>query len=133
MLMNTQSLSSASSSGRTRPGVHQDPLLSTRISLAWPPNDPPSESTHTIVFSGTTGWYMDMRVFIDEVKQAGRVIGDLDWASVGRKEYTADSTPGKIILTLLSPMLLLLIPRSGSQTPGRKRNTDPVYPLCGIS
>lgn len=64
------------------------PLVSTRLSLAWPPS-PPSETTNTLVLTGRTGTFLDLRVFI-----SGSRRGAIDWATAGEKSYLPDSTPG---------------------------------------
>ena len=65
-----------------------DPLVSTRISLAWSPA-PPEELTSTLVLTGRTGAFIDLRVFT-----SGSHVGEIDWATAGLKTWLPDSTPG---------------------------------------
>ncbi|KAL8276395.1 hypothetical protein RQP46_011193 [Phenoliferia psychrophenolica] len=68
-------------------GMSGDPLVSTRISLAWPPALP-SELTSTLVLTGRTGAFVDLRIFTN-----GDHIGQIDWATAGLKTWLPDSTP----------------------------------------
>ncbi|ORY92580.1 hypothetical protein BCR35DRAFT_348952 [Leucosporidium creatinivorum] len=63
------------------------PLVSTRVSLAWPPAAP-FEDTDTLVIQGRTGFFLDLRIFI-----SGPRVGEIDWASAGVKTFLPDSTP----------------------------------------
>ena len=77
------------------------PLVSTRVSLRWPPS-PPSETTDTLVLTGRTGTFLDLRVFISGPRR-----GTIDWATAGKKTYLPDSTPGARLphILILSPDL----------------------------
>ena len=71
----------------------KEPLVSTRISIAWPPL-PPSENTSTLVLTGRSGYYLDLRLFL-----AGPQKGEIEWASVGRKTFITTSPGGNDAFT----------------------------------
>ncbi|BGP39786.1 hypothetical protein JCM10450v2_003757 [Rhodotorula kratochvilovae] len=69
-----------------------NPLASTRISLAWPP-DPPAEDEDVVVISGRTGFFIDLRTARTRAPDsaggaegAGEVDAWITWATVGWKE-----------------------------------------------
>lgn len=66
-----------------------EPMVSTRISLAWPPLGA-DELTDTLVLTGRSGAFVDLRVFV-----RGEHTGEIDWATAGRKSWLPDSTPGQ--------------------------------------
>ncbi|KAI5474246.1 hypothetical protein MNV49_003767 [Pseudohyphozyma bogoriensis] len=65
-----------------------EPLVSTRISLRWPPA-PAFENTDTLVLTGRTGFFLDLRVFT-----TGPKVGQVDWGIVGEKEWVEDKDGG---------------------------------------
>lgn len=65
--------------------ISSEPLVSTRVSLRWPPALP-QELTNTLVLTGRTGFFLDLRVFTHGPRK-----GEIDWATAGRKSWLGDS------------------------------------------
>ncbi|KAL8284305.1 hypothetical protein RQP46_005054 [Phenoliferia psychrophenolica] len=91
-------------------GMSSDPLVSTRISLAWPPALP-SELTSTLVLTGRTGAFVDLRIFIN-----GDHIGQIDWATAGLKTWLPDSTPETPKAMFTSHLDSRFVPSDSSST-----------------
>jgi hypothetical protein len=66
-------------------------LVSTRVSLAWPP-EPAREVTDTLVLSGRSGYFVDLRIFIE-----GSHVGEIEWATAGVKTALPCGPDGKQI------------------------------------
>ncbi|EGU11844.1 Proteophosphoglycan 5 [Rhodotorula toruloides ATCC 204091] len=74
-----------------------DPLVSTRLSLRWPP-EPPTEEEEVLVVQGRSGFFLDLRVKQRRLeladgshKQANAAKGNCEvtWATAGWKEVLA--------------------------------------------
>ena len=75
------------------------PLVSTRISIAWPPSIPPNEPTHTLVLTGSkyfvdVRFYRDLKVATNEGVKNG-LESRIQWALAGTKTFLEDSTKGE--------------------------------------
>lgn len=60
--------------------------ISTRVSIAWPPEFPPEETTDTLVLSFPSGYFIDLR-FVRNASQE-----TLEWGFAGRMETSGNTT-----------------------------------------
>ncbi|SGY49294.1 BQ5605_C001g00764 [Microbotryum silenes-dioicae] len=67
-----------------------DPLVSTRVSIRWPPNAA-TEDCDVLVIQGRTGFFLDLRIFVDGHQRQG----EIDWATAGWKKLLPASADGQ--------------------------------------